>query len=130
LGIDPKFQPNAGLSSNVLALGLSLEHTERLLTNTPLKSKLAVHKDLKRPLAGAFYCDFPALLKMLGPWIDYGAKQVQASKGEDPKQVEEIVQQIHTLLEVLSVLRETGSVSYQEGDTFVTHSETVFEDIK
>lgn len=129
LGIDPKFQPNAGLSAKVLALGLSLEHTDRLLADTPLKSKLAVHKDLKRPLAGAFYCDFPAFLKMLSPWVDYGAKHSQAAMG-DAKQVEEIVKQIHAVLEVLSVLRETGSVSYQEGDTFVTHSETVFEDIK
>src|SRR5581483_11624967 len=31
LGLDPRFQPNAGLSSNVLTLSLSLEHSERLL---------------------------------------------------------------------------------------------------
>jgi hypothetical protein len=130
LGIDTQFQPNAGLSSGFLVLSLSLEHSERLLTKTPLKTDLTVMKDLERPRASAFYCNWPALLKGLSPWIDYGVKQAIATRGEDAKAAEEILKQVHTLLEILAVLRDAGSVTYVEDKVTITHGEMVFKDIK
>ncbi len=131
LGLDPQFQPSAGLSSSVLALSLSLEHSERLLKKTPLKTDLAVMKNLESRNTGlVFYCNTPEFMKMLSPWIGYGVKQYFASRGEDSKQADEIMKQVDVVLEVVSVIREIGAVSYQEGNVTVTHSETVFEDIK
>lgn len=131
LGIDPQFQPNAGLSASVATLSLSLEHSERLLKKTPLKTDLGVLKGLENQKASSvFYCNTPEFLKMLSPWVDYGVKQYFAMRGEDGKQADEIIKQVHVVLEVVSVVREIGSVSFREGKTLVTHSEAVFEDIK
>ena len=73
------------------------------------------------------------VIELLRPWADYGVKQYFAFRGDDAKQAEEIVKQIHIVLDVVSVLRrgrvaatggpeladeleETGYAGYREED--------------
>jgi hypothetical protein len=41
-----------------------------------------------------------------------------------------ILDQVHTFLDVLKVLRTSESATYQDGAAMVTHSLTVFHDVE
>jgi hypothetical protein len=147
-GLDPQLLPNAGLSADVAVLTLSESHTERLLTRTPLKVKDGPLADLKRPLAGAVYVDWPGLVDALAPWVELAvrvgvARQKPAGKAQDPPpakdegkpaakgpSAEEILKQVRTVVEVLKVLRGYTSCTYFEDGALVTHSETVIQDLE
>jgi hypothetical protein len=147
-GLDPQLLPNAGLSADVAVLTLSESHTQRLLTGTPLKVKGGPLADLKRPLAGAAYVDWPGLVDALTPWVELAvregvAHQKPAAKDQDQPagkdqgkpaakgpSAEEILKQIRPVIEVLKVFRGYTSCTYFEDGALVTHSETVIQDLE
>jgi hypothetical protein len=128
VGLDERIVLNAGLGKNVAMLSLSLEHSERLLADHPLKANSPLLADLKKPLAGATYCDWAGFVDALSPWVDFALQQ--ASFPEDlPFDKQSIIKQVRTVLDVLKVIRTYSSITYFDGKVLVTHSETIIKDI-
>ncbi len=133
LGVDGQVAPTAGLSKNVAALTLSNEHSERLLASTPLKQSEGPLAKADRPLRMAIVFDFPELLNAVSPWADFAAnkiidQQVQNGSLREGERVG-ILEQVHTVIEVLSVYRGTTAATYYEGGKTVTHFESVIRDL-
>jgi hypothetical protein len=140
MGIDAQLLPNAGLSKNVAVLSLEPAHTEQLLTSTPLVVTAdGPLSDRSRPLASAASFNWAGTIDAAGPWIDFavrqfaprsgGAGQIAEAANDDPS-TRMILDQVHTFLEILKVLRTTESATYQDGAAMVTHSLTVFHDVE
>jgi hypothetical protein len=138
MGLDPQLVPNAGLSSHVAVIAITEQHSERLLSKTPLKTSGGPLADLGRPLAGAVYFDWAALVEALRPWADFGLAEagpdplgelIDESAAKDQNRGENLRKQVHTLLEVLKVLRGASSVTYVEDGVLVTHAEIVIKDM-
>jgi hypothetical protein len=129
-GVDPKIVLNSGLSEKVFVfLSISREHTERLLKPTPLAAGGPLAK-IDRPLAGAAVFNFAAFVDAATPWIDFATEQICKHERSLAGQQAEIVAQVHTVLEVLKVLRGMVSVDYFEDGALVTHSRIEIRDIE
>jgi len=139
--IDEQILPNAGLSDRVVVLSFFPKHTERLLLRSPLKVDGGPLADYKsRPLAAAVYFDWAGLVDAVTPWVEFGVEKhgdqflqgLDDSSGKDQgdKGAAGILGQVRTVLDVLKVLRGSTSATYLEGNVLVTHSETVFRDVK
>jgi hypothetical protein len=131
-GLDEQLLPNAGLGEHVAVLSLNRKQTERLLTATPLKID-HILADRKKPLAATGYCHWAAFVDLLAPWIDYGAQQALAANPQlkdNPGQVKYVMDQVHTLLEVLKVVQTSSTEIYLEGQVMVQHGRTELEDVK
>lgn len=151
-GVDPQLRPTAGLSDRVLALAISSAHAERLLADTPLAAATGAEggplADFGKPLCGAVYLDWPALVDAAGPWVDLAirasAKQGDGkSSGDDDSDkpgvsedapdakpdTKAMLDQAHTILDILKTFRRYASCTYREGEALVTHAESVFQDI-
>jgi hypothetical protein len=134
LGIDTQIVPTAGLNDKVLVLTLSQAHAGRLLTPMPLKKTEGPLADPDRPLAGAAYVDWPALVDTVAPWVDYGGEfaarhSATDSSGKKPPDIKALLEQAHVVLDVLKVLRSYTSGTYLEDGALVTHGETVLQDL-
>jgi hypothetical protein len=141
IGLDPQIVPNAGLSAHVAALTISKQHSERLLSRTPLYVSGGPLADANRPLAGAFYCDWPGFVDAVTPWVDFGLHaagpkplaglldESEEGSGKGENEGEGLRKQVHAFLSVLKVLRGGTSAAYLEDGILVTHSETVFKDL-
>ena len=140
IGLDPQIVPNAGLSSHVGVLAISEQHSERLLARTPLKVSSGPLADTKRHLAGALYFDWPQLIDAAAPWVDFGlgaaGPKLLAGLLDEPADGQEaqnegdnLRKQVHTLLNILKVIRLFTSAAYLEDGILVTHTETIIKDI-
>ena len=137
LGLDKQIAPNAGLSDKFAVLALTHEHSERLLTRTPLKTTGGPLTNLDRPLTGAAYCNCEELINVLLPWVDLGIKVGSGFRqGADENKTEsttldwfDLVKQLPAALEVLKVFRGYSSGTYLEDKALVTHSEIVIRDL-
>jgi hypothetical protein len=141
IGLDPQIVPNAGLSAHVAALTISKQHSERLLSRTPLNVSSGPLAVANRPLAGAFYLDWPELVDSVTPWVDFGLHaagpkplaglldEPEDGKGKGENEGEGLRKQVHALLSVLKTFRGETSAAYLEDGILVTHSETVFKDL-
>jgi hypothetical protein len=123
-GVDARMAPNAGVSTDVLALSLMPETTQQLLTVKPLQGPGPL-ANLDRPLATAWHFDLQQLIEVAQPWIDYGLSQM-----DDGGEMEEWVEQLKTVLELVACFRGASGVSYLEGDVLVTHSQSRFADLE
>jgi hypothetical protein len=131
--LDRRVVPTAGLSQNVAALTLSHAHAERLLKPTPLKVDGGPLADPNKPLVGAVYFNWPALIDAAEPWLELAANAImdrQLPDNAPPKARDEILDQVRTVLTVLRVYRGTTSATYIEDGAVVTHSETVIKDLE
>ncbi len=143
IGLDEQLSPSVGLSSDFAAASLSRSHTGRLLESQPLSVADGPLANRDRPLASAFMYNAAEFIDAITPWVDYGIQlgmsQQQVNAGEPniknvalqqgPPGPEEIISQVHTVLEIIKCYRGSSSVTYVEGDVRVTHSESVFEDL-
>jgi hypothetical protein len=127
-GVDAKIVPNIGVSNEAFVISASKDHTERLLKATPLAVGGLLEK-ADRPLAVAFWLDWAALVEAASPWVDFGITQVAASKGVGQDQLQPVVQQVHTGLDVLKALRSVSSEYYLENDVLVQHTLTEIRDV-
>jgi hypothetical protein len=130
-GLDKQVAPTLGLSEKVGVLTPSQSMAERLLSRKklvlPAGSPLA---DARRPLAGAFYCNWPGFVEAVTPWLDFALEKAEIPPGVPGADKESIGKQVHTVLEVLKCYRGTTSATYLEGGVLVTHSQSVFQDLK
>ena len=131
--LDRRISPTAGLSKKVAVLTLSHAHAERLLKPTPLVVDGGPLSDPKKPLTGAVYFNWPALVDAATPWVELGANAIMDKNlpGDAPQKVrDDILDQVRTVLSVLKTYRGTTSATYVEDGVVVTHSETVVKDIE
>ena len=131
-GPDGVVQPNLGLSDQLVAVSLSMKHTERLLKPTPMAT-------YDRPLAqrtlfSAAAVDIAGVVGAIRPWIERFALPMalanvppDAPKGLTAK---EIPAQVKTVLDVLQCLRSVRTASFRDGDATVTRTETVIRDLQ
>jgi hypothetical protein len=135
-GVDNKIVPNLGLSENVAVLTVSRQHTERLLRQTPLKmGGLLANTD--RPLAVAAAFDWARLVDAATPWLELAAREIIKDQlgvdddafDEGESQAATIMEQVRTVLDVLTVVRTCTVESYFEGDVLVSHSLTEIRDL-
>ena len=130
-GLDGQIVPNAGLSEHVAVLSMSRAHSRRLLADTPpTVAGRPIPTD--RPLAGAAAVDLAALIDAVAPWVDFCVhnsmeKPPEGEAGEDPAAA--ILGQVHTVLEVLKVVRTVTTQTYLEGDVTVHHAEIEIRDV-
>ena len=131
-GVDGQIFPNAGLSDKFAVLSISRAHTERLLAEQPLGFGGVFSAD-PRPLGAAGGCDWPGFMDVLRPWADLATQLIVKGQGDDEETIEkrtkEVLDQVHTVLDVLKVLRGCTSQTYAEGDALVTHSEMEIRDL-
>ena len=128
LQLDKQVVPTAGLTDKVCALALTKSHAERLITSTPLKLEGGPLADGKRNRAKAVYVNWPALLDVASPWVEFGIRAggPNLAGGMNP---DEIIKQVQMGFEILKVFRVYTSSSYMEDGKLVTHSETVIKDL-
>lgn len=128
-GVDKQIVPNVGISKNVAVISTSPGHTARLLKATPLSvGGLLVETD--RPLAVAGWFDWAALVDLATPWIEYSFEQSPnlENVGEDQRQ--SVVDQVHTTLDVLKVLRTISGQCYFEDGALVSHTLVELRDVE
>jgi hypothetical protein len=135
-GVDKRLVPNAGLSEKVLAMSISKEHSERLLTDTPLKVKNGPLAKSDRPLGSATYFHFARTIETVSPWVDLAVRAiVPRAMGLDPDDpntqaaVGAVLDQVRTVFQVMKVCHRYTSATYRENEVWVTHHETVIRDI-
>ncbi len=128
-GVDPTIVPNVAVSDKVAVLSISRKHSERLLKATPLAAGGVLGKAADRPLAIAIWLDWVALVKTATPWVDFAIEQAAASKGVDGDQQKMVVDQVHTALEVLQVMRFVSCECYLEKGVLVSHSLAEIHDL-
>jgi hypothetical protein len=128
--LDKKLAPTAGLSEKVAVLTLSTNHAERLLTNTPLKKSDASVADSSRNLASATVVDWAGMIDAITPWADIGVRMAAPFADPVVGEAKDLPAQVHTVLEVLKVLRGYSSATYFEDGAWVTHGITVVQDLK
>ena len=127
--LDDSYLPCAGLSSQVLTLGVSRGHAERLLaTKSPSVGLLKSDQ----PLASATWVNWAGLVDFAGPWAEHIIKK-PGGFPQPPGVVSKQIQTAREVMEFLKVFRSYSSVTYFEdvagGKAEVMHAEFVFQDM-
>jgi hypothetical protein len=131
-GMDKKIVPNLGLSEHVAAMTVSRQHTQRLLKETAIE-KAGVLSDTQRPRAVAVVFDWAGLVDAATPWVDFAAAKIiekQLGPQADDSKAATIMDQVHTVLDVLKVIRTCTVECYMEDGALVSHSLTEIRDIE
>jgi hypothetical protein len=130
--VDERILPNAGLTEDLAVVALSPDHTQRLLKETtpPRDGPLA---DSKRPLAGAAYFNWSALMDAVTPWIEYAsaADDFDENDADSADGVTADIGTVSTLksiMEVLKCFHCYSSATYMEDGATITHYELHFQD--
>lgn len=133
--LDDQIALSIAVGDHVAAIASSPNLAERVLTETPWEG-FAVG-DAEEPRAVAAGLDFPALIDAITPWVDYGVRvsvNGEEAASEDPadddSQAGEILDQVHTGLEVLKCFRGVWSETVKEDGVWMTHTISKFEDIE
>ncbi|HLA86055.1 MAG TPA: hypothetical protein VJL29_14785 [Thermoguttaceae bacterium] len=129
--VDKKITPTVGLNDSVCVFSLTQSHNERLLSETPLAAGGVLAKT-DRPLGVAVVFDWASLVKAAGPWVNMAVEKAIAREyGPDApdEQAKAITDQVHTVLELLSVLRCVTSEAYMENGVTVVHTLTELRDV-
>ncbi|MDD4269756.1 MAG: hypothetical protein GXY25_00055 [Pirellulaceae bacterium] len=129
-GVDPQIVPNAVLTEKVAVVTASEAHSKRLLEGqAPTAGLLA---DGRRPRALAVLFNWPALVDAAAPWVRLAARQVAKENlhvEDDAPEIENVVAQVDTVLEVLKAVRNCTAQSYIEDRAVVTHSLMEISDV-
>jgi hypothetical protein len=133
--LDDQIALAVAVGEHVAAITSSPAMAERILTETPWEG-FGVG-DAEEPRAVAAGLDFPALIDAISPWVDYAIRVNMVSEeaaGEDPadddSQAGEIIDQVHTGLEVLKCFRGVWSETVKEDGVWMTHTVSKFEDLE
>jgi hypothetical protein len=109
---------------------MSNEHAERLLKGTPLKAEGGPLADANRKMASASIVDWAGTVDALTPWIDIGVRMAGPLADPVIGDVKDLPSQVHTVLDVLKVMRYYSSATYHENGAWVTQSATLIQDVK
>jgi len=130
--VDKQVAPNVAVGKDVCVFSMSQAHSRRLLKATPLGIG-GVLGDPDQPLAAAVVLDWAGLLKAATPWLDVATEAIvhktmpaEAAKAQLPS----IKDQVHTVIEVLSVVRRVTAKTYTQDGAIVTHVRTEIQDVE
>lgn len=132
LGVDEQIKPNAVLTDDFAVVTASEAHSARLLKSTPPAAG-GVLADAKRPRAVAVVFNWAGTVDALTPWLRLAARQAAKENlgGEDDDpQIEAILAQVDTVLEVLKAMRRCTAECYFEDGALVTHSMMEVQDLE
>lgn len=146
-GVSEQIAPNGGLTESSAAISAMPEFTRRLLVSTPLEVDTAI--DLDRAAAKATHIQFARLVDAIRPWMDYafdvaiGNVKLESNSDESAKdepvdperqarlmQIGFVLPQVHQIMNVLSAVQNYTSITFQEDDVWVTHSELYLKDLE
>ncbi|NUQ62237.1 MAG: hypothetical protein HUU20_07100 [Pirellulales bacterium] len=137
-GVDERIVPNVGLSESVLVKSLFKEQTKRLLKKKPAALG-GVLSDLGRPRTMAVYLDVAALVESAAPWAELAAGEIvkdQWKIGSDEvseeakKQMDDVLGQVRTVLDVLKAVRKATFETYREDEATVSRSLVEIRDVE
>ena len=128
-GLDKQIVPNMGISKNVAVMTLSKDHSARLMQAAPL-SVGGLLAETDRPLAVAGWFDWAAMVDAASPWVDYFLEVSPVLENSDDDQREMIVDQVHTAIDLLKVLRKISSECYFKDGALVSHSLVELQDVE
>ncbi|MBN1910553.1 MAG: hypothetical protein JW818_12485 [Pirellulales bacterium] len=129
--VDKQIAPNVGIANGVCVFSMSKAHSHRLMVSSPLAAD-GVLTDAQRPRAGAGVLEFANLLKTATPWIDMATKAIvreNMPKEQAKAQLPAILDQVHTVLDVLSCMKTVTSETYLEDGVIVTHTRLEIRDL-
>ena len=119
--------PTGGLGANIAVLSLAPGHAARLLT----KNKFTPTGVLARsgePAAHVWSVNFAGLVGVIQPWVNYGLTVAGTFvPGMVP---DETAETVAAFFDIIKCWRGSSGITYFEGKTAVSFSETVFEDLK
>lgn len=130
-GVDEQILPNAVLTDDIAVVTASEAHSDRLLETTApaLGGALA---DGARPRAVAGVFNWAGTVDALTPWIRLAAcEAAKENLGDevDEAQIDGILNQVDTVLEVLKAIRLCTVECYFEDGALVTHSVMEVQDV-
>jgi hypothetical protein len=134
-GLDRQIAPTGGIADGVAVAATTPALAERILSNAPLQGKGLLSSEAATPCGAVVYFHWPALVDAATPWIEFairenapGAEGAGATK--DPDEIAGLLSQVRIGLEILKCWRTSESVTTIADGVTVTHSRTVFEDVK
>ena len=132
LGVDEQILPNAVLADDIAVVTASESHSARLLESTAPDAG-GVLADTKRPRAVAVLFNWAGTVDALKPWLQLAAREAAKENlgvdADDP-QVDAIVAQVDTVLDVLKAFRRCTVECYFEDGALVTHSMMEIQDVE
>jgi hypothetical protein len=151
MGVDPQLAPNGGLGKHVAVLSMVPSQSSQLLADAALNvSPTGPLADRSRPLAAAFYFNWAATVEAVTPWVDLAVRNFspqgpgaagigmfltddnsrpELQPQEDDVSAKFVLDQVHTVLDVLKTLRTMESATYLDGGAMVTHSVAEIHDV-
>jgi hypothetical protein len=130
-GLNDELALSAALSEEFVAFALLPELAARLIEEHPLDA-YGLLENPDRPLASAVIFDFAGLIEAARPWVGYFvalSQEVEPAEADQQEGVRMVDQQIQSLLDVAACFRGGAAVTYREGNVFITHSKTFFQDL-
>lgn len=131
-GVDEQIKPNAVLTDDIAVVTASEAHSARLLKSTA-PAIGGVLADGARPRAVAAMLNWAGTVDALTPWLRLAAREAaKENLGDeaDEAQIEAIVAQVETVLEVLKAMRRCTVECYFEDGALVTHSMMEVQDVE
>ena len=153
-GVTEEVKVVLGIADRVMVLGVTQAQAERLLKSTPLAVG-GVLAAVDRPLAAAVAVDWEGIVNAATPWVEFAAGQVlkdkpraakaaakatgdkgkakksKPKKGEGKKAPAQatVMDQVHTVLKALKVIRAVTVQGYREDNAMVHHTLVEIRDI-
>jgi hypothetical protein len=131
-GVDEQILPNAVLTDDFAVVTATEAHSARLLESTPPATS-GVLADVNRPRAVAVMFNWADTVDALTPWLRLAAREAAKENlggADDDPEIEAIVAQVDTVLEVLKAMRRCTVECYFEDGALVTHSMMEVQDIE
>ncbi len=128
-GIHEKIEPSIAVSEKAAVFAVSRDHADRLLKAAP-PTIGGVLSQSERPLAGAVWIHWAAMLDAASPWIDLASEQIMTANNVDEAQRKPIAEQVHTAVDVLKTLRTVSSECSIENGVLVTHTFAELRDVE
>jgi len=129
IGLDKQIGPTVGVSESVAVLSLSRKQPGRLLEATPLAVG-GVLAEAGRARAGAFVLQWPAMVDTAAPWVDLVAREAMKKEHVEADEAQKILDQVHTVLDVLKAMRTLTVEAYLQDDAVVSHSMLEVRDVE
>ena len=130
LGVDEQIVPNAVLTDDIAVVTASRDHSARLIESRAPVAGGAL-ADANRPRAVAVLFNWAGTVDAFSPWLRLAARQAARENlggADDDPEIEAIMTQVDTVLDVLKVIRRCTVECYFEDGALVTHSMTEIQD--
>lgn len=128
-GLQKLATPSLTISNDVAVLTMSPDASSALLTTTE-PGLFGPAADTDRPLLGVVCFQSEKVITMLQPWLEHGLRTFE-NIAPDSKPTTALVRSVAVpLLEVMKCFRGYSAVTWQEGDSTVTHFEFQFHDLR